>query len=203
MKKIILIWLCCWLSPVLAANQNFLILGDSLSAGYNLAKSQSWPELWQQQLTAEQSDWQIINASISGETTQGALARLPSLLKNHQPKAILIEIGANDGLRGYPIKAIEQNLEKIISLSLASGSKVVLMQIRIPPNYGPKYTEQFIEIYPKLSKQTNVVLWPFFMDKIAIDPTLMQADGLHPTAQAQPIIKDLVNPVLKQLLSTN
>ena len=182
-----------------AASQNFLILGHSLSAGYNLSKSQSWPELWQQQLTAEKSDWQIVNASISGETTQGALARLPPLLKNHQPKAILIELGANDGLRGYPIKTIEQNLAKIITLSKASGSKVVLMQIRIPPNYGPKYTEQFIAVYPKLAKQHQSILWPFFMEKVAVDPSLMQPDGLHPTAKAQAMIKDLVSPVLKQL----
>jgi len=184
---------------VLAASQNFLILGDSLSAGYNLSKAQSWPDLWQQQLTAEKSEWQIINASISGETTQGALARLPALLKNHQPKAILIELGANDGLRGYPIKTIEQNLANIIALSQANGSKVVLMQIRIPPNYGPKYTEQFIGIYPKLAEQKQAILWPFFLEKIAVDPSLMQPDGLHPTAQAQSIIRDLVSPVLKQL----
>ncbi len=199
MKKIVLLWLCCWLSPVFAASQNFLILGDSLSAGYNLSKSQSWPELWQQQLTAEKSDWQIVNASISGETTQGALARLPALLKNHKPKAILIELGANDGLRGYPIKTIEQNLAKIITLSKASGSKVVLMQIRIPPNYGPKYTEQFIAVYPKLAEQHQSILWPFFMEKVAVDPSLMQPDGLHPTAKAQSMIRDLVSPVLKQL----
>jgi acyl-CoA thioesterase-1 len=183
----------------MATTQNFIVLGDSLSAGYNIPKSQSWPELWQQQLAAEKSAWTIINASISGETTQGALARLPALLQTHQPKAILIEIGANDGLRGYPIKTIEQNLQKIISLSQESGSKVVLMQIRIPPNYGPKYTEQFMALYPKLAKQNSIILWPFFMEKIAIDSALMQADGLHPKAEAQPIIKDLVSPVLKQL----
>ena len=111
----------------------------------------------------------------------------------------MIELGANDGLRGYPIKTIEQNLAKIITLSKASGSKVVLMQIRIPPNYGPKYTEQFIAVYPKLAEQHQSILWPFFMEKVAVDPSLMQPDGLHPTAKAQSMIRDLVSPVLKQL----
>lgn len=184
---------------MLAANKTLIVLGDSLSAGYNLPQKDSWPVLWQNQLTAEQSPWLIVNASISGETTQGALARLPTLLDQHQPDAVLVEIGANDGLRGFPIKTIEQNLLKIIALIQSQGAEVILMQIRIPPNYGPKYTEQFSSLYPKLAKEKNILWWPFFMEKVAIDKDLMQADGLHPNAKAQPMIKDLVHPLLEQL----
>lgn len=175
------------------------MLGDSLSAGYNIPQAKSWPSLWQQELNTQQSEWKIINASISGETTQGGLARLPELLATYQPKAVLIELGANDGLRGFPIATIQKNLATIIQLSQQQGAKTILMQIRIPPNYGPKYTQQFLAIYPELAANTQSILWPFFMEKIAVNPKLMQADGLHPTAEAQPIIKDLVSPVLREL----
>ncbi len=178
---------------ILAANsKKLLIAGDSLSAGYGLALEQSWPVLLQQQLSASKSPWQIHNASISGETIAGVVARLPALLEKHKPDVVLIEIGGNDGLRGFPPAKLRQNLQQIITLVQQHQSVPILMQIRIPPNYGPRYTEQFEAIYPALATANDIRLWPFFMDQIAINPELMLPDGIHPNAKAQPIIRDFV-----------
>jgi acyl-CoA thioesterase-1 len=182
-----------------AATKTFLIVGDSLSAGYGLPQSQSWPALLQQRLQQKKSVWQLHNASISGETSGGALARLPALLQQHQPAAVLIEIGGNDGLRGFPINRLRQNLEQLIALSKAAGATPVLMQIRIPPNYGPRYTEQFVAVYAELAEQQQIPLWPFFMDKVALQPELMQADAIHPNAKAQPIIRDFMLPLIEEM----
>jgi len=182
-----------------ANSKKLLIAGDSLSAGYGLSLPQSWPELLQQQLAAANSPWQIHNASISGETSAGVLARLPALLAQHQPDLVLIEIGGNDGLRGFPPAKLRQNLEQIITMVKQHQSEPVLMQIRIPPNYGPRYTEQFEAVYPALAKANNIRLWPFFMDDIAIKPELMQPDGIHPNAKAQPIIRDFVAKLLLEM----
>ena len=175
-----------------ATAKKLLIAGDSLSAGYNLTLEQSWPVLLQQSLNAANSQWTLHNASISGETSGGVLARLPDLLKTHQPDAVLIEIGGNDGLRGFPPARLQQNLSQIIKLIQQHGAKPILMQIRVPPNYGPRYTEQFTAIYPALAGEFNIPLWPFFMDKIATEAHLMQSDGIHPNNKAQPIIRDLM-----------
>lgn len=172
-----------------------LILGDSLSAAYGMQQHQGWPHLLQQQ----QSDWQLINASISGETTAGGLARLPQLLKEHSPNAVLIELGGNDGLRGFAIPQIKQNLDAIITLVKQHNASPVLMQIRIPPNYGPRYGKQFSDVYPKLAAQHKITLWPFFMDSIAVKPELMLNDGIHPNQQAQPKISAIVGELLQQL----
>lgn len=180
------------LHSVAATSKKLLIAGDSLSAGYGLTLEQSWPVLLQQQLSARQSPWHIHNASISGETSAGVLARLPALLSKHKPDVVLIEIGGNDGLRGFPPAKLRQNLQQIITLIQQQQVEPILMQIRIPPNYGPRYTEQFEAIYPTLAKENGIRLWPFFMDQIAINPELMQPDGIHPNAKAQPIIRDFV-----------
>jgi acyl-CoA thioesterase I len=174
-------------------------MGDSLSAGYGMTAQESWPALLQQKLTLNKSPWAIQNASISGETSGGALARLPELLKQHQPTAVLIEIGGNDGLRGFPVNRLRQNLEQLILLSKAAGATPVLMQIRIPPNYGPRYTEQFVAVYAELAQQHQIKLWPFFMDNIAVQQDLMQADGIHPNSKAQPIIRDFMLPFIEEM----
>jgi len=182
-----------------ATTKKLLIAGDSLSAGYNLPLEQSWPVLLQRSLNAANSQWTLHNASISGETSGGVLARLPDLLKTHQPDAVLVEIGGNDGLRGFPPARLQQNLSQIIKLIQQHGAKPILMQIRIPPNYGPRYTEQFTAIYPALAGEFNIPLWPFFMDKIATEPNLMQSDGIHPNDKAQPIIRDLMLKLVSEM----
>jgi len=176
-----------------------LILGDSLSAGYGLSQSLSWVHLVQTKLTEQQVDMQLINASISGETTAGALARLPVLLQQHQPDYVLIELGANDGLRGFPLPGIKQNLKQLIDLATQSKARPVLMQIRIPPNYGPRYTSGFEAIYTQLSAEHTILLWPFFMEKIATQSEFMQKDGLHPNEQGQLAIVDLMLPKFEKL----
>lgn len=182
-----------------ATAKKLLITGDSLSAGYNMPLAQSWPALLQQSLTATGSHWMIQNASISGETSGGVLARLPALLDTHRPDAVLIEIGGNDGLRGFPPARLQENLRQIIQLIKQHGASPVLMQIRIPPNYGPRYTEQFIAVYPALAAEFNIPLWPFFMDQIATNPALMLPDGIHPNAKAQPIIRDLMLKLVTEM----
>lgn len=175
----------------LSQAQKLLILGDSLSAAYGMQQQQGWPYLLQQH-----TDWQLINASISGETTAGGAARLPALLQQHQPDAVLIELGGNDGLRGHAIATIESNLNEIITLVKQHKAAPVLMQIRIPPNYGPRYGQQFSGIYPQLAEKHQITLWPFFMDNIAIDSDLMLGDGIHPNSEAQPLISEFVGKLL-------
>lgn len=165
-----------------------------------MQQQQGWVHLLQQQSSAKKLPWLLINASISGETTAGGLARLPDLLKIHQPDAVLIELGGNDGLRGFPIPLIEKNLQQMISLIKQHQATPILMQIRIPPNYGPKYNQLFIALYPRLTEQNQIALWPFFMDQIAIDPALMQADGIHPNVKAQPLISNIMLPLLEKLV---
>lgn len=189
------------LSVTAAAVQakTLLILGDSLSAGYGLNQQQSWVYLLQQKLDQQNSGWKLINASISGETSGGGLARLPALLDQHKPEYVLIELGANDGLRGFPVQQLETNLASMIKQARSKNSKAVLMQIRIPPNYGPRYTKLFTDLYPKVAKEQQVPLWPFFMETIALKPQWMQADGLHPNLEAQPVIADLMLALVASL----
>ncbi|MCB5226737.1 arylesterase [Alishewanella sp. 16-MA] len=190
----------CFVLFIISQNalaQKFMILGDSLSAAYGLQESQGWPAL-----LAEKTELTLINASISGETTGGALARLPALLKEHQPTWVLIELGGNDGLRGFTPQLIEDQLQQIIITAKQHNAQPILMQIRIPPNYGPRYVERFTAIYPALAEQHQIPLWPFFMDEIAIKPELMMQDGIHPTAEAQPLIRDIMLPLLAELEST-
>lgn len=169
-------------------------MGDSLSAAYGLQEHEGWPAL-----LAAQSPVQLVNASISGETTGGGLARLPALLQQHQPRWVLIELGGNDGLRGFDPQLIANNLQQMIELAKQHNAQPLLMQIRIPPNYGPRYVARFTDIYPQLAEAHQIPLWPFFMDEIAIRPELMMPDGIHPNAQAQPLIRDLMLPLVQQL----
>ncbi len=169
-------------------------MGDSLSAAYGLQEHEGWPAL-----LAAKSPVQLVNASISGETTGGGLARLPALLQQHQPRWVLIELGGNDGLRGFDPQLIANNLQQMIELVKQHNAQPLLMQIRIPPNYGPRYVARFTDIYPQLAAAHQIPLWPFFMDEIAIRPELMMPDGIHPNAQAQPLIRDLMLPLVQQL----
>jgi acyl-CoA thioesterase-1 len=170
-----------------------LVWGDSLSAAYNMPIEKGWVAL----LQAESKQLKIINGSISGETTQGGLTRLAAVLKQHSPDKVMLELGANDGLRGLPIKIMRHNLAKMIELIQASGAKVILAGMKIPPNYGFKYTKLFEQSYLDLAKKYQLTLIPFFLAGVADKFELMQADGLHPTAEAQHIILSHVKPFLK------
>lgn len=185
----------------LASAKTLLILGDSLSAGYGMASAESWPALlaerWNHQAHGKQS---VMNVSVSGSTTQDSLARLPSALTHYRPHVVLIELGANDGLRGYPPAVVEQNLRKLIEMVQAVSAQPLLMQIRIPRNYGPAYLTQFEAIYPKVAEAYHIPLLPFFMEKIIGEPELIQPDGLHPTAAAQTKICDLMDSQLAEYM---
>ncbi|WP_261866791.1 multifunctional acyl-CoA thioesterase I/protease I/lysophospholipase L1 [Budvicia aquatica] len=184
------------LSSMRIAADTLLILGDSLSAGYQLPIQQAWATQLSERWKNTPGAPQIVNASISGDTAAQGLDRLPELLKNHQPRWVLIEMGANDGLRGFPPADIERDLSQIITLVKQAKAQPLLMQIRITPNYGRRYTESFAAIYPKLAEQYQVPLLPFFMEKVVIKPEWMQPDGLHPTADAQPFIADFMEQTL-------
>lgn len=181
----------------LSAASTLLVLGDSLSAGYRMSASVAWPSLlnsnWQQQP-------KVVNASISGDTAAQGLARLPALLKQHQPQWVLIELGGNDGLRGFPPQSIEQDLRQIIDDVKAANARPLLMQVRLPANYGRRYTEAFSGIYPRLAQQYNIPLVPFFMEQVYLKPEWMQQDGIHPNPDAQPFIAELMAKELAPLV---
>jgi acyl-CoA thioesterase-1 len=174
-----------------------LILGDSISAAYNMEISQSWPSLLQVRLDQHGHAYRVFNSSISGDTTRGGLARLPRLLEKHQPAIVLIELGGNDGLRGLPVEETRKNLSAMITQSQAAGATVILAEMRIPPNYGQTYTEKFMATYPLLTEQYGVVRLPFLLDGVALEPGLMQADGIHPSIDAQPVLAEKVWAVLE------
>jgi len=187
--------------PAVAAARTLLILGDSLSAGYGIPSGQGWVRLLQERLEQQPGDWSVVNASISGETTDGGLRRLPALLERYQPAVVVIELGGNDGLRGFPPELIENNLARMIELTREAGAQAVLVGMQMPPNYGPRYTRAFADIYPRLSDRYNLPLVPFFLDGIYDRDDLMQADGIHPNADAQPRLLDNIWPVLAPLLA--
>lgn len=182
-----------WLAiPVKAAD--ILVLGDSLSAGYGLTPGEGWVELMEPQV--EEAGLTLLNASVSGETTAGGLARLPDLLELHEPKWVLLELGANDGLRGTPLNIIQTNLEALASRITESGAKLIVIGIQLPPNYGPRYTRAFFDLFPQLAEKFKAPLVPFLLEGVATDWDLMQSDGLHPRAEAQPIILNTVMGVV-------
>ncbi|MDQ1921989.1 arylesterase [Massilia sp. CCM 9206] len=171
-----------------SAPKTVLVLGDSLSAEYGLSRGAGWVALLEQKLKAEKIDAAIVNASISGETTSGGRARLPALLTQHKPDIVVIELGANDGLRGLPVPAAETNMRTMIELAQKNKARVLLVGMRIPPNYGRDYTERFFGMYKSLSTQYKAPLVPFMLDGVADKPALFQPDRLHPNAQAHPVI---------------
>jgi acyl-CoA thioesterase-1 len=183
-----------------AVYPKILVYGDSLSASYGVAKEQGWVAILQKKLNVQHYQYEVINASISGETTSGGLTRFTSTLAKTKPSIIILELGANDGLRGLPVKEMSKNLSTMISLSKEAKVRVLLIGMRIPPNYGPKYTELFSNTYPQLSQQHQIPLVPFMLENIAAHPNLIQDDGLHPNALGQPMIIDNIWPELHLLL---
>ena len=189
------------LLPVSSFAKTIMILGDSLSAGYGLNPQQSWVVLLQQRLDQQQpKQHKVINASVSGETTSGALARLPKLLQTHKPDIVVIELGGNDGLRGQPPQIIQKNLAQLIQQSQKSKATVILLGMKIPPNYGAAYSQAFEKNYQILSQQYKVKLHPFFMNSIAGNKNLMQKDLIHPNASAQKTLLNNAYPLIKAAL---
>ncbi|TCV94450.1 acyl-CoA thioesterase-1 [Biostraticola tofi] len=182
------------------AADTLLILGDSLSAGYRMPAATAWPALLNDQWGEDASSIRVVNASISGDTATQGLARLPGLLKQHKPRWVMIELGGNDGLRGFPPQNIKRDLTEAIALVNKAGASPLLMQIQLPPNYGRRYTESFSSIYPDLAKQYSIPLLPFFMEQVYLKPQWMQDDGIHPNSAAQPFIAQWMSERLMPLL---
>ena len=180
-----------------------LIVGDSISAGYGLIPGQGWVMLLQQRLKKEGYGYRVVNASVTGETTDGALQRLGRALDQHHPAVVIIELGGNDGLRGLPVSRVSANLDLLITKSRATGAQVLLVAIRVPTNYGQRYTTSFQSIYRNLATRYRIGLVPFLSDQAVLDLALFQADGIHPNAQAQPMLLDNLWPQLSPLLQRN
>jgi acyl-CoA thioesterase-1 len=178
-----------------------LVFGDSLSAGYGIDVDQSWPALLQVRLESQGYEHRVINASISGETTEGGVTRIASTLENFSPDLVILELGGNDGLRGFPPERMKANLQTIIETAKASGAAVVMLGIRIPTNYGPRYTGAFEDVYRVLAEQLGVLWIEFFMEGVALNEDLMQEDGIHPNAAAQSILLDNAWPIIRQALA--
>jgi len=197
--------LLLWLAGAVVAVQatparTVLVLGDSLSAAHNIATEQGWVHLLEVRLGKMVPPWAVVNASISGETSLSARHRLPALLREYHPAVLVIELGANDGLRGLPLNQLRDNLTAMISAAQATHAKVLLLGIELPVNYGPQYRDGLRAVYADLAKQKHVALLPFLLDGVALDPALMQADGLHPTAAGEPKVLENVWRVLQPLL---
>ncbi len=177
------------------------MVGDSLSAAYGVPSDTAWVQLLRERLEEKGLAWKVVNASISGETTDGGLRRLPGLLEKNEPDVVVIELGGNDGLRGFPPNVIESNLAGMIELVVDAGATPILVGMQIPPNYGQRYTQMFAEIFPKLSDRYDVGLVPFFLEGIYNQNGMMQEDGIHPTEEAQPVLLDNLWDRLKPLLT--
>lgn len=190
---------CLTLTP-LAMARTLLVVGDSISAGYGLAEGQGWVRLLERRLQEQKSDYQVVNASISGDTTAGGLARLQRLLADHRPAVVAIELGGNDGLRGQPLAQFQRNLTALVEQAKAKGARVLLLGMRLPPNYGPRYTDGFAQVYVDVAKAQQVALVPFLLEGVGGDPAFMQPDGIHPQANAQQRLLDNAWPQLQPLL---
>jgi acyl-CoA thioesterase-1 len=183
-----------------AAPRTVVVLGDSLSAGYGIKIQEGWVNLLAQRITSEGYGYKVINASVSGETTQGGLARLPRVLKLHKPAVVIIELGGNDGLRGLPLATSRENLRRTIELARGAQAQVLLVGMMIPPNYGPRYAQEFRDMFTTLAASHKVALVPFLLDRVALETGLMQDDGIHANAKGQPRMLENVWPKLKPLL---
>jgi acyl-CoA thioesterase-1 len=177
-----------------------LVVGDSISAAFGLDTRQGWVALLEKRLIEQGFDHRVVNASISGDTSAGGAARLPALLAEHHPELVIIELGGNDGLRGQPPAQLQQNLAAMVQQSQKIGAKVLILGMRLPPNYGVRYTTAFAEVFPKVASETGADLVPFVLEGIGGVPSMVQSDGIHPTAEAQPRLLDNVWPMLKPLL---
>ena len=196
--KIILILFLTFSYSITAETKKLLILGDSISAGYGLKKSENWVQLLDVSLKLSGNELKIVNSSISGDTTIGGLSRIENDLATHKPNYVLVELGGNDALRGYPVEKIKNNLLKIIDAAFKAKANPIIMQIRIPPNYGKNYVAAFESIYSEIAEEKNIPLLTFLLEKVALDKSLMQLDGIHPNQKAQQII---ANQVKEELLS--
>ena len=177
---------------IFSDERKLLILGDSISAGYGIEEGSQWTEILQIKYNEQNTELVIINASISGDTTGGGLSRIESLLNKYNPEILLIELGGNDALRGYPVKKIKSNLDKISSLAIEKKVEVLLMQIRIPPNYGRRYVSAFENLFVEMGTQEGINLFPFMLQTVALNKDLMLPDGIHPNAKAQPLIAEFM-----------
>jgi acyl-CoA thioesterase-1 len=198
--KFLLVLMLSGIPFPMLADSAVVILGDSLSAAYGMEIHQSWPSLLQERLIESGYTQRVFNSSITGDTTQSGVARLPRLLKKSRTDVVILELGGNDGMRGLPIEVTGKNLSSMIEMSQSAGASVILSEMRIPPNYGRTYTEKFNAMYTELADQYGITLMPFILNDIALQPGLMQSDGIHPTAEAQPLILDKVWQQLEPLL---
>ena len=186
--------------PAAAATRTLLVFGDSLSAAYGMPRDHGWVSLLEARMAQSSDGWRVVNASMSGETTAGGAARIDSEIATHDPDLLVLELGANDALRGLPLDAARTNLQRIIDAANAHGADVLLLGMRIPPNYGKPYADAFASMYADLAEQPGVALLPFLLDPIAFDASAFQPDGVHPVAAAQPRLLEHVWPVLQPLL---
>ncbi len=177
-----------------------LVMGDSLSAAYNLRQEAGWVSLLENQLSQSNPDIKVVNASVSGETSQGGNARFGALLSEYKPRWVILELGANDALRGYPLNQTTENLEKMIEQALQSNAKVLLIGNQLPQNYGKRYTDMFFKLYRQIANKYQLAYMPFMLEGVALDKTLMQADGLHPNQEGQPLVLENILPYLQPLL---
>ena len=190
-----------FLAPTaVSAPKQLLVLGDSISAAYGMDLEQGWVALLQEHLNENQAGWMVINASISGDTTGGGLQRLPDLLQRHTPDVVVIELGGNDGLRGFPITKLRQNLTTLSVSAQSAGASVLLLSMEIPPNFGSRYTTLFRDSYTIVAEQTQASIAPFILSNIALDADLMQGDGIHPTASAQSLLLENILPYVLPLV---
>ena len=201
---VLLLWLTVLCTtPAHAKAPVILVFGDSLSAAYGIPAEQGWVSLLQRRLAERGYPHQVVNASISGDTTSGGLSRLPAALAQHRPTLVILELGANDGLRGQPPMVMNRTLARMIELGQQAGARVLLAEMRIPPNYGPLYTQKFQATFGELAKRYDILLIPFMLDGVAGNPALIQDDGLHPRAEGQPRILENVWPILQPALDSN
>ena len=202
LKKVIFYYLIIFsfTNIIIAEDETLLILGDSISAGYGINQKDNWVSVLQSKFDNDGTSIKLINSSVSGDTTSGGLQRLRRDLQKFDPDYVLIELGGNDALRGYPIKRIKDNLQTMIALIKSNNSKALLMQIRIPPNYGQKYTLAFERIYLELASSEEIYFLPFMLENVGLNPDLMQPDGIHPNAKAQPLIAKDMKKNLDSLL---
>lgn len=201
LRSIVLIAFICVVGQAQAAQNTLMVFGDSLSAAYGVQSEDAWVALLKERLDQEGLDqWQVVNASIGGETTDGGLRRLPRLLEENEPDIVVIELGGNDGLRGFPPNVIRRNLSRMIEQVNETGARTLLVGMQIPPNYGQRYTSAFAEIYPELAEEHDTELVPFFLEGIYDQEGMMQDDDIHPTAEAQSLLLDNVWPVLEPML---
>lgn len=194
-------WALVAAQGAVASDRTILVFGDSLSAAYGLRPEQGWVALLQQRLASTGYEYEIVNASVSGETTSGGLQRLPRTLQLHHPGILILELGANDGLRALPLTTTRANLEKMVALAKQSHARVLLVGMRIPPNYGPRYTTDFAQMYPDIASREGLPLVPFLLQSVALDPSRMQSDGLHPNARGEPAVLDTLWPQLEPMLN--